>query len=496
MMHSHITLEVSHLSKAYDSVRLLSDVSFCVHSGEMLSIVGQNSSFKTTLAKILCGLEPYDSGTVLIGGEPANLASPTGAHRLGVVVLGEIARLCEDLTIAENIFLFGKQSVSPEKINRSWNSKKAVAESARSFLTKYGFGWLDPCDTVETLGLAEKQILAFLCALTQNARVMIIDDAFSALNTEELDQIFRVLEQIKAEGMSILYLSSCAKVPELADSLLLIQEGKIVFTAAGEALHRTDLTAVLCNDPPPRAYPKLPVKPGEEVFRCEHMSYRDLLTDISFGLHEGEILGIVGGAGVGKTTLARLLSGHLPKSGGTLYINKKPVRISSVHDAYQNGLRLILDDREFGIIQHLSLAENLIFPYYSSRKSVLSLISSRKYTETSYCLANRLDIDYFDIKQPPGLLSAGNQQKLVLSRGIVAGANIFILDEPTRGVDNIGRVQIYNMFNNLLREGKSIVILTSDLGEADGMCDRVLLLKDGTLSEISAKPATKKRNAV
>lgn len=493
-MHSHITLEVSHLSKAYDSLRLLSDVSFCIHSGEMLSIVGQNSSFKTTLAKILCGLEPYDSGAVLIDGGPANISSPHSARSLGIVSLGEIARLCEDLTIAENIFLFGKRGISPAKIKHNWNSKKAVVESARSFLAKYGFGWLDPYAAVDTLGLAEKQILAFLCALTQDAKIMIIDDAFSALNPEELSQIFRVLEQIKDDGMSILYLSSCAKVPEPADSLLLIQDGKIIFTASGEALRKIDLASIPFSDPP-RAYPKLPVKLGEEVFRCEHLSYRDLLKDVFFCLREGEILGIVGGAGVGKTTLARLISGHLPKSGGDLYVNRKPVRISSVHDAYENGLRLILDDREFGIIRHLSLAENLIFPCYNSRKFALSPISSRKYTETSYCLASRLDINYFDINQPPELLSAGNQQKMVLSRGIVAGANIFILDEPTRGVDNIGRMQIYNMFNNLLREGKSIVILTSDLGEAAGMCDRILLLEDGVLSEAPGA-AAQKRNAV
>ena len=482
-MPSSIVLEVSHLSKAYDNTRLLSDISFCLHSGEMLSIIGQNSSFKTTLAHILCGLAPYDSGTVLLDGEEACIFSPYEAHRSGIILLGEIAQLCDDLTVAENIFLFSRQKPAAAQSKYGWQSSRAVLASAARLLREYDFDFLKPGDPVGSLGLAEKQMLAFLCAVTQNARVLIIDDAFSALSAEERKKIYRILEQIKQKGTAILYLSSRVDVPQLVDSVLVIEDGTIRLRASGEQLRGADFSKFPFITPP-RPYPKLPVRRGAEVFRCEHISYRDLLTDISLCLHEGEILGIAGGAGVGKTTLARLIAGHIPHSAGAIYIDGRPVHFSSVYDAYQNGLRLILDDREYGIIRHLSLAENLIFPYYGPVRFPFFPISPRRYTDTSYCLASRLDIDYFDIGQPPDRLSAGNQQKLILSRGIVAGANIFILDEPTRGVDHIGRMQIYNMFNNLLRDGKSIIILTSDRNEAAGMCDRVLFLEHGSLKEM------------
>lgn len=475
-MFDHTRLEVSHLSKAYQE-NLLSDVSFCVRSGEALCIMGLNSSFKTTLSNILCGIVSCDSGDILIDGKPVHIASPHDAHRLGIVSLGEISALCEDLTVADNLFLFYSQSGAPLK---KWTGKKAVAGYAQACLEKYGFEWIDPRSSVEKLGLAEKQILAFLCALSRNARFLIIDDAFSALNEEELKQIFQIMENLKRSGTALLYLSSKPEIPEISDSFLFIRDGKIKLEASREELKSIDFFSLAFPEVS-KSYPKLPIRTGEEVLRCAHLSYKNLLKDISFSLHEGEILGIVGGAGCGKTTLARTLSGHLRRDRGDIWVNGKAVRISSLHDAYKSGLRLVLDERDFGIIRHLPLADNLIFPYYSKKRFQLSPILPRKYAEISYCLADRLNIDYFDIFQSPESLSAGNQQKLVLSRGIVGKSNVFILDEPTRGVDNIGKVQIYNLFNNLLREGKSIIILTSDLDEAVGMCDKTLLLKGGIL---------------
>jgi len=483
-MHDHITLEASHLYKAYHGVPLLSDVSFRMYSGEMLCIMGQNNSFKTTLANILCGLTPCDSGDISINGDPVSISSPYCAHQLGIAVLGETAELCDDLSIAENIFLFYEQAASPSKrfTRYGWSSKKSVVGHAKSFLAESGFDWIDPCDIVGNLGLAEKQIVAFLCALSKKAKCLIIDDVFSALNAYELKQIFRILKKAKQEGMSVLYLSSFAEIPEIADTFIFIQDGKIKLEASREKFKDIDLSLLSFNEPS-YAYPKLPIRTGEEIFRCEHVSYKNIVNDSSFLLHEGEILGIVGGAGCGKTTLARVISGHLQKDDGDIYINNKKVHISSVHDANKNGLRLILDDHDFGIIKHLSLAENLIFPHYRANGHTLSPIFPHKYVETSYCLASRLDINYFDINQSPELLSAGNQQKLIVSRGIVAKSNVFILDEPTRGVDKIGKMQIYNLFNNLLREGKGIIIMTSDLNEAFGMCDQILVLKNGRLSE-------------
>lgn len=478
-MLNHIRLEVSHLCKAYQGT-LLSDVSFCMRAGEALCIMGQNSSFKTTLANILCGVTPCDSGAIFIDGREARIASPYDAHKYGIASLGEISALCEDLSVAENLFLFHSKAGRPVK---KWMGKKAVSDYAEAFLAQYGFGWIDPCKGVDALGLAEKQILAFLCALCANVEFLIVDDAFSALNTDELNQIFYIMEDLKKRGVALLYLSSKPELPQIADAFLFIRDGKVKFEASGDMLKDLDFSSFVEL---PGAYPKLPIKTGDEVFRCTRLSYKRLFKDISFSLHEGEILGIVGGAGCGKTTLARILSGHLRRDSGEVRVHGRPVRLSSVHDAYKNGLRLVLDDREYGIIRHLSLADNLIFPYYAQNRSRLSLIHPRKYVETSYCLADKLNINYFDIFQSPESLSAGNQQKLVLSRGIVAKSDVFILDEPTRGIDNIGKTQIYNLFNNLLREGKSIIILTSDLNEAAGMCDKTLLLKDGKLHTLHA----------
>ncbi len=476
MLHQ-IRLEVSHLCKAYQGT-LLSDVSFCMRAGEALCIMGQNSSFKTTLANILCGVTPCDSGTIFVDGKEARISSPYDAHKYGIASLGEISALCEDLSVAENLFLFHSKAGMPVK---KWMGKKAVSDYAETFLENYGFGWIDPGKGVDALGLAEKQILAFLCALCANVEFLIVDDAFSALNADELKQIFYIMDDLKKRGIALLYLSSKPELPEIADAFLFIRDGKVKFEASGDELKDLDFSSFALAELP-GAYPKLPIKIGDEVFCCAHLAYKSLFRDISFSLREGEILGIVGGAGCGKTTLARMLSGHLQRDHGEICVHGKPVRLSSVHDAYKNGLRLVLDDREYGIIRHLSLADNLIFPYYAQNRARLSLVHPRKYAETSYCLADKLNINYFDIFQSPESLSAGNQQKLVLSRGIVAKSDIFILDEPTRGVDNIGKTQIYNLFNNLLREGKSIVILTSDLNEAAGMCDRTLLLKDGSLT--------------
>ncbi len=489
-MNDNSVLKMQGIGKVFPGVTALDDVDFELLEGEVHILLGENGAGKSTLVKIISGAYQKSSGKIFLSGEEIEVKDPKHAQNLGIGIIYQELNLIPSLTVAENIFLGREFLLMPGVIDQ-----KQMNLAAREILDSLGVN-INPESPVGTLGIAQQQMIEVAKALSLHAKILIMDEPTSALSENEINELFATINRLKESGVSVIYISHrLEELFEIGDRVTVLRDGRYVATHNISDIEKSDLIRMMVDRELSEQYPKEKAEIGEEVLRVENLSVDHLLHDINFNLHKGEILGIAGLLGSGRTELARALFGlETIRSGGKIFIENQLCKINSPRKAINKKIGFLTEDRKGqGLVLTLSLKDNICLPS-EDRFSKFGFIDEGKEIRTANKYVKELMIKTPGLDQKALYLSGGNQQKLVISKWLCSEADILIFDEPTRGIDVGSKVEIYQLMNALTAKGAAIIMISSDLPEVLGMSDRILVMHEGQISgEYSASEATQEK---
>jgi ribose transport system ATP-binding protein len=452
-------------------------------------LLGENGAGKSTLMKILSGAYQKDGGRVLLDGREVEIRSPRHARALGVSIIYQELNLIPHLSAAENIFLGREPASLPGLVDR-----RAMREEARRILTGLGAEF-DPRRPVKELSVAGRQMVEIAKAVSLDARILIMDEPTSALTEREIRELFARIRRLKAEGAAIIYISHrLEELFEIGDRVTVLRDGRRVATRDIRDVAKPELIRLMVNRELTQQFPKVSAPRGREVLRVEQLTRHGALEDISFSLFEGEVLGIAGLLGSGRTELARVLFGLDRADSGGIHLKGKPQRITSPRRAINLGLGFLTEDRKTqGLVLPLSVQENICLPSIE-RFSRLGVMRPDEETRAAGQYIRDLRIKAAGPRHKVVYLSGGNQQKVVLGKWLCARGDILIFDEPTRGIDVGSKAEIYQLMNQLTAAGVAVIMISSELPEILGMSDRILVMHRGRISgEFAAAEATQEK---
>jgi len=478
-----------HIGQVFPGVVALDDVHFDLMQGEVHVLLGENGAGKSTLVKILSGAYPRSSGQILLDGVEVRIESPRRAQELGMAIIYQELNLIPALTAAENIFL-GRE---PRRRSGLIDQKRVVTD-AQSLLDELHAG-IDASRRVCELSVAQQQMVEVARALSLQARILIMDEPTSALTGQEIGELFALIRRLTQRGVSVIYISHrMEEIFEIGERVTVLRDGRHIETRPIAGTSREELVRLMVNRELKEHFPKVRVEPGAEALRVEKLSRRGVLEEISFTLRQGEVLGIAGLLGSGRTELARALFGADPVDGGRIFIKGKPVRINSPRDAIHQGIGYLTEDRKGqGLVLNLAVRENICLASLA-RFSRLGWVSRARESIAASGFVDKLRIRTPGLGQQVRYLSGGNQQKVVMSKWLCSESRILLFDEPTRGIDVGAKVEIYQLMNKLAADGAAILMISSELAEIIGMSDRVLVMCQGRIAgELPAAEATQQK---
>jgi ribose transport system ATP-binding protein len=484
-------LEVVGLTKAFPGVQALEDVSLSVHAGEVHALVGENGAGKSTLIKILAGVYQADAGSVRLGGQPVAIRSVHEAHQLGVAVIYQEPALVSALTVAENILL-GRE---PRARLRGMVDRQALLAEAQRILDRLQSP-LDPRTPVADLGISWQQVVEIAKALSLDARLIVMDEPTAALTLQETQQLFHIVRELRAQGRAVLFIShALEEVFEIADRVTVLRDGRLVTSREVSGLTRADLVRFMIGRAVDESAKRGRPVAGAEVLRASGLRRQGMLDDVSFTLHAGEVLGIAGLVGSGRTELARALFGADPLDGGEIWLERRRFEPNSPRDALRAGIGLVPEDRKReGLVESFSTAANISLANLGAISRFGGWIDRAGERALAVRLIGRLNL------QPPGpdwpvrILSGGNQQKAVLAKWLARDVKVLLVDEPTRGVDVGAKDEIYHLMDELAQAGMAILMISSYLPEILRMSDRILVMREGrVVLELPRREATEER---
>ncbi len=481
-------LVLEHVSKVFPGVKALDDVSFAVQKGTVHALVGENGAGKSTLIKILAGIYRADEGKIILNSSEERFNTPHESQVKGVSVVHQELKLSETLTVAENIFL-GNLIYKSGLVD--W---AAMRKKARQMMEELGID-IDVDSLVEDISVAKKQIVEICKAININCSLLIMDEPSATLTTREQTIMFEIIRKLKAEGMTIIYISHrLEEIFDLADNATVLRDGKQIDTFPVADVDRKKLISLMVGRELVNEYPKAQVEPGKTVLEINHLNRKGVLEDISFHVRAGEILGFAGLVGSGRTEVARAVLGIDKIDSGEMILEGKPISQKSFREAIRNGFGLVPEDRkEQGLVQILSVKENISMVKMENiiKHGVVKPSLEEKYGQE---YVEKLNISTPSLDTEVQYLSGGNQQKVVIAKWIMQQSNIIFMDEPTRGVDVGAKAEIYELMNEMVREGKTIIMISSELPEILGMSDRVMVMHDGKIAgELSREEASQEK---
>jgi ABC-type sugar transport system ATPase subunit/ribose/xylose/arabinose/galactoside ABC-type transport system permease subunit len=465
-------IEIQHLSKAFPGVQALADVSLCVTAGQVHAIVGENGAGKSTLMKILAGAQLPDHGIVRVEGREMTSLTPESASQAGIAIIYQEFNLIPHLDIAQNIAL-GRE---PHRLG--WIRRRSLDARARKALREVGSN-LSVRKRVHTLSVADRQLVEIAKAVSQNARILIMDEPTAALSLAERESLFALIERLKAQGMTILYVSHhLDEVFRISDRMTVLKDGRLVETHERDSADRDDIVRAMVGRTLDQIFPDRAADVGEVALEVESLRSRPEVEDVSLTLRRGEILGIYGLVGSGRTELCRALFGDR-SCRGRMTVNGKPARIRSPRGAVEHKLAMVSEDRKNeGLVMDLSLRENLALPSLGERQTASWIDRSCEHRVINDIIG-KLGIRSAGCDCPVVQLSGGNQQKAVIGKWLLTSPDVLICDEPTRGVDVGSKAEIYQHLRDLAKGGLSVLVVSSDLPEVIGLCDRILVMRNG-----------------
>ncbi len=472
-----IVLKMQGIRKTFPGVVALEDVDLELRHGEVHVILGENGAGKSTLMKILSGAYQKDAGEIKLDGKTVAIRSPKHAQEMGISTIYQELNLIPYLTAGENIFL-GRE---PVHFAGLIDRRRLYAEAQR-FIDGLSVN-VDARAFVGNLGVAQQQMVEVAKALSLEARILIMDEPTSSLTEAEIRELFATITRLRERGVSIIYISHrLEELLEIGDRVTVLRDGKLIATRNIAEVNKAELVRLMANRELTEHYPKEAAEIGESVLQVNKLCLRDALSDISFELRRGEILGIFGLLGSGRTELARSLFGLESITSGEIRLHGKSTSVKSPRTAIDAGMGFLTEDRKSeGLVLCLSVKDNVALPCVD-RNSTFGIIDDSEERTAAERLVSELNIKTPGIDQKVTFLSGGNQQKVVLSKWLYTKAEIFIFDEPTRGIDVASKVEIYRLMNRLTASGVAIIMISSELPEILGMSDRILVMRQGRLA--------------
>ena len=484
----HPRLEVRGILKRFDATLALSDVSLEVRTGEIHALVGENGAGKSTLVKILAGVHVPDAGRILLDGREVRVPDPIAARALGIAVVHQEPRLFPDLSVAENVFLADPPKGRYGAI--SWREMRHRAEALFEELDVR----LDVGAAVRGLSMADQQLIEIAKALSVDARVLILDEPTASLSAHEVERLFAIVRRTRDRGVAVLFVSHrLDEVFRLCDRATVFRDGRHVITAPIAELTTADLVRYMVG----RAvtlFPKGEAAIGDVLLEVRDLSRADVFQGVSFAVRAGEILGLAGLVGAGRTEIARVLFGIDTPSAGEIRLGGRPVRLASPSAALRAGIAYVPEDRHRdGLVMDFSIADNVTLPILP-RLFPRLLVHHATERTLARRYVDRLRVRATGVDQLVQALSGGNQQKVVIAKWLAADPKVLILDEPTRGVDIGAKVEVHWIVSDLAASGLGIILISSDLPEVLAMSDRILVLHEGRVTaEIPRSGATEER---
>ena len=474
-------LEMRGISKTFPGVKALSNVHLKAWGGEVLALMGENGAGKSTLMKVLSGAYHADpGGEILIDGKPITISDPIAAKRHGIAIIYQELALAPNLTVAENIYL-GNEISRGGRIDR-----RAMSEGCKPALERLGAPFL-PTTTVGALSIAEQQLVEIARALHGRSKIVVLDEPTTALSSRETERLFTLVRQLRAEGIALIYISHrMGEVYELADRVSVLRDGSFVGTLTRDELSAESLVKMMVGRDLSSFYKKEHdphASRGSIVLEVRNITDGRRIHPCSLQLHKGEVLGIAGLVGSGRTELARLIYGADPKTGGEVLLEGRKLSINAPEAAIEAGIAYLTEDRKgLGLFLDLSCGDNInlgVIRRDARAIGVLDLAAGRRRAATAF---QALRVRAASPMVTVGSLSGGNQQKVLLSRWLETGPKVLILDEPTRGVDIGAKSEIYRIINDLALRNIGVIVISSELPEIIGICDRVLVMREGRIA--------------
>ncbi|KXZ39718.1 ribose transport system ATP-binding protein [Alkalithermobacter thermoalcaliphilus JW-YL-7 = DSM 7308] len=470
-------LEMVGISKVFPGVKALDNVNLKLYEGKVMALLGENGAGKSTLMKILSGVYIKDEGEIFYKGEKNEIKGPKDAQEKGIAIIHQELNLIPNMTIGENIFL-GREPV--DRFGRiDWN--KLYKESSY-LLEKLGVN-RDPKEILGNLSIGEQQMVEIAKALSLDAKIIIMDEPTDALTDKETESLFKVINELKSENKAIVYISHRLKeIFEICDDVTVLRDGKFAGSEKVCNLNEDKIIEMMVGRKLTEQFPKIENEVGNVIFHVKNLTNK-YVKDITFSVRNGEILGIAGLMGSGRTELAKTIYGAISKDSGQIYVEGKKVDINSPKSAIENGIVYVCEDRKTqGLILGLSVKENMTISSLDKLQNKMFIINKSKEEDYVKNYIDKMSIKTPSINQIIKNLSGGNQQKVAIAKALMTDPKVLILDEPTRGVDVGAKKEIYDLINQLKKEGKAIIMISSEMPEILGMSDRILVLHQGMIS--------------
>ncbi|HEY0451681.1 sugar ABC transporter ATP-binding protein [Actinophytocola sp.] len=467
-------LSLHGVRKSYSGVEVLHGIDLDADAGEVRAIVGANGAGKSTLIKVLCGAVQRDAGGIEVDGRPVALGNPHAAQKLGIRTVHQELTLVPDLSVTENVLL----GDLPKR--RGLVDWPAAHARARALLDRTGFAGIDVRGHARRLSVARQQMVEIAKAMASEPRILILDEPSAVLAGDDLDQLFALIRSLRADGVLVLYVSHrLEEVMAIADRVTVIRDGTVTATTTPSETSEAELVRLMAGRRLDQIYPDRRTQPGAELLRTEGLARAGVFDDVSITVRAGEVVGMFGLVGSGRSELAEVLFGAFPRTSGEILLAGRPVRLRTPKEAIAAGVALVTEDRKrSGLVLDLSVRDNASLATMGTFRR-RGLIDRVRQGRSVRDMTDRLDVRPRGIQRPVKHLSGGNQQKVVLSKWLLAKPKVLILDEPTRGVDVAARVDLYRMVDELTRAGLGVLMISSDLTEVLGMSDRVLVMHEG-----------------
>lgn len=468
-------LEMKHIEKSFNTIKVLNNIQFSLKAGTVHALMGENGAGKSTMMKILAGVYKSDAGEIFLNGKKVNLDSPKTSLKLGIAMIHQELSPIPQMTVAENIYL-GREPGS--KLFMSYTEMYKKADQLLKSLNVH----INPRVKIGTLKVADQQLIEIAKAISFNANIIIMDEPTSAIADREVDNLFRIIRSLKEQGRGIIYIShKMDEIFRIADEITVLRDGTYINTWLANDIEPSILIKNMVGRELNEVYPKVKVSAGETLLEIKNFSLKNKFRDINFYVKKGEILGFVGLVGAGRTEIMNSLFGLVPPDSGEIRMDGKLITIQKSQDAIKNGIAYVTEDRKNeGLILQMSVGKNITL---ASMKELHKILIK---TKTERRLIKE-QINFLKVKvNHPGQLvsslSGGNQQKVVLAKWMMKNPKVMILDEPTRGIDVGAKAEIYKLMCEYVKNGNSIIMISSEMPEVMGMADRIIVLSNGCIA--------------